>query len=177
VSSGCLSLFQRSLGFQDTVQPNSPFSWLSETSSDLYLSLPKCWLLPADLRQGWSGVAGTLLEMAALASAARSTVHLLDFFLQARKVSETTADQKSLMIAHTMSFQSLGQLRNLALGLTSRQLGDLFGFRFPFEQSQQHTLSRDAKYIAEHISNLDIHMLQQLLDPIPLARVEHGNPV
>jgi hypothetical protein len=96
------------------------------------------------------------------------TVHLLDFFLQASQVAETTADQKSLVIAHAMSFQSLDQL--LPLGLTSRQLGDLFGFRFPFEQSQQHTLSRDAKYIAEHISNLDIHMLQQLLDPIPLAR-------
>jgi hypothetical protein len=39
------------------------------------------------------------------------------------------------MIAHAVSFQSLGQLWDLPLGLAVRQSSDFFGGRFPFEQS------------------------------------------
>jgi hypothetical protein len=50
-------------------------------------------------------------------------------------MTETTANKKSFMIAHAVSFQSLGQLWDLALGLASSQLSDFFGRRFPIEQS------------------------------------------
>jgi hypothetical protein len=50
-------------------------------------------------------------------------------------VAEATANQESLMIEHPMSFQSFGQLWDLTLGLTSRQMSDRFGRCFPIEQN------------------------------------------
>jgi len=63
----------------------------------------------------------------------------------------------------------LDQLRNLALGRSARQLGDLRGCSLPFQQCQQHLEPRDTEHVREHAANLHVDLFQELLDPVPLA--------
>ena len=73
------------------------------------------------------------------------------------------------MLAHSMPFQRLNQLRDLALSLAARQPCDLFGRGLSTQQCQYHVLSRYAEDIAKHAGNLDVCLLQQLLYPVTLA--------